>query len=64
MSATLPTVAYPTSLSVEEVAVALNVVPLTVRRLIAAKKLKASRVGRRVIVRPSELDRFLEANPA
>jgi excisionase family DNA binding protein len=48
--------------SVEEVAEYLGVVPLTVRRLIAAKKLKAFHVGRRVVVRAADVDRYLEAN--
>lgn len=55
---------YPRSLSVEETADVLGVVPLTIRRLIKAKKLRASKVGRRVIVRPADLDKYLDANPA
>jgi excisionase family DNA binding protein len=51
-------------LSVEAAAEYLGVVPLTVRRLIAAKKLKASRVGRRVVITPASIAQFLEANPA
>jgi excisionase family DNA binding protein len=47
-------------LSVDEVAEYLGVVPLTVRRLIASKELKASHVGRRVIVTPAALAQFLE----
>ena len=50
--------------SVEEVAEYLGVAPLTVRRLIVAKKLKASHVGRRVVVRFADLEKYLDANPA
>jgi excisionase family DNA binding protein len=50
--------------TVEEVAEYLNVVPLTVRRLIKAKKLKASKVARRVRIRPADLEAYLDANPA
>jgi excisionase family DNA binding protein len=55
---------YPKFLTVEEAATSLRVVPLTVRRLIKAKKLKASKIARRVRIRPSDLDAYLEANPA
>jgi excisionase family DNA binding protein len=51
-------------LSVEAAADYLGVVPLTIRRLIARKKLKALRVGRRVIITPSALAKFLDENPA
>jgi excisionase family DNA binding protein len=51
-------------LSVEAVADYLGVAEITVRRLIARKELKASRIGRRVIVTPAALAKFLEANPA
>lgn len=61
---TAPIVSYPKSLSVEQTADALGVVPLTIRRLIKSKKLKASKVGRRVIVRPADIDKYLDANPA
>ena len=53
---------YPNCLSIEEAAAALNVVPLTVRRLIKSGKLRASKVGRRVIVRPADIDKFLDNN--
>jgi len=42
----------------------LQVVPLTVRRLIKSGKLKASHVGRRIRIRPADLDKYLDANPA
>jgi excisionase family DNA binding protein len=50
--------------SVEQVAEYLGVVPLTVRRLIKARKLRASKVARRVVIRPADLDAYLDANPA
>lgn len=49
-------------LSVEDTAKFLTVVPLTVRRLIAARKLRATRIGRRVVITPANLQKFLEAN--
>lgn len=52
------------SLSVEETADELGVVPLTVRRLIKAKKLKASKVGRRVVVRVADIEKYLADHPA
>jgi excisionase family DNA binding protein len=52
------------SLSVEDTADELGVVPLTVRRLIKAKKLKASKIGRRVVVRIADIESYLDANPA
>jgi excisionase family DNA binding protein len=51
-------------LSVEGAAEYLGVAPLTIRRLIARRKLKASRVGRRVIITPVNLAKYLEENPA
>jgi excisionase family DNA binding protein len=51
-------------LSVEAAAEFLDVVPLTVRRLIKRKKLKASRVGRRVKITPDNLAKYLAENPA
>lgn len=60
----IETIPYPKFLSVKEAATALGVVPLTVRRLIKAKKLKASHVARRVVIRPADLDKYLEENPA
>jgi excisionase family DNA binding protein len=51
-------------LSVEAVAEYLGVAPLTIRRLIASKKLRASHVGRRVVITPKGLEAFLEANEA
>jgi excisionase family DNA binding protein len=53
-----------TCLSVDAVAEYLGVSALTVRRLISAKKLKASRIGRRVIITPAALAKFLEESEA
>ena len=49
-------------LSVEAAAEYLGVSELTVRRLISSKKLKASRIGRRVIITPAALAKLLEEN--
>lgn len=51
-------------LSIEVAAEYLGVAALTVRRLIARKELKASRVGRRVIITPAALAKYLEDHPA
>jgi len=51
-----------TCLSVDAAAEYLGVSALTVRRLISAKKLKASRIGRRVIITPAALAKLLEEN--
>lgn len=48
-------------LDVHSVADTLALSPLTVRRYIACGKLKAIRLGRRVLVEPAELERFLAA---
>jgi excisionase family DNA binding protein len=53
-----------TCLSVDAAAEYLGVSALTVRRLISAKKLKASRIGRRVIITPASLAKFLEESEA
>jgi excisionase family DNA binding protein len=51
-------------LSIAQAAKYLGVQPLTVRRLIARKKLKAFRVGRRVVITPAAIATYLEDNPA
>jgi excisionase family DNA binding protein len=51
-------------LSVDEVAELWRVRPMTVRRLIYGKKLKAVKVGNRVIITRAELARYRDANPA
>ena len=53
-----------TCLSIDAAAEYLGVSALTVRRLISAKKLKASRIGRRVIITPASLAKFLEESEA
>jgi excisionase family DNA binding protein len=53
-----------TCLSVDAAAEYLGVSALTVRRLISAKKLKTSRIGRRVIITPAALAKFLEESEA
>jgi excisionase family DNA binding protein len=48
-------------LDVYSVADTLALSPLTVRRYIARGRLKAIRLGRRVLVEPAELERFVAA---
>jgi excisionase family DNA binding protein len=50
------TIPYPEHLTVAEAAKALRVTPLTIRRMIAAKKLKAKHVGTRIRIKPADLD--------
>jgi excisionase family DNA binding protein len=52
---------YPKHLSVAEVAEAMGVVPLTVKRLIKANKLPAKKFARRVVISPSDLDAYLNS---
>jgi excisionase family DNA binding protein len=52
----------PKCVSVSEAAETLGVVPLTIARLIKAGDLKASHVGRRVVIKVDEIDRFLADN--
>jgi len=48
--------------SIKEVAHRLGVVPVTVERLVAQGKIKASRVGPKLIrIHQSELDRYVES---
>ena len=48
--------------SIEEVAHRLGVVPATVERLVNKGKIKASRVGKKLIrIHPSDLDRYVES---
>jgi excisionase family DNA binding protein len=47
---------YPEHLTVKEAAKALRVAPLTIRRLIKAKKLKAKHVGTRLRINPADLE--------
>jgi excisionase family DNA binding protein len=66
MSKALPANPMPASgrgcMSIDAVAEYLGVVPMTVRRLIDAKKLRASHVGRRVIIRAADVEKYLDAN--
>lgn len=48
-------------MNVKQAAEALSISPWTVRRFIAIGKLKAVRIGRRVLLEPSELSRLVEA---
>lgn len=48
-------------LTIDQVATELQLHPDTVRRYIREKKLKPTRVGGRLRIRRSELDRFLQA---
>ena len=48
--------------SIKEVAHRLDVVPATVERLVAKGKIKASRVGKKLIrIHQSELDRYVDS---
>jgi excisionase family DNA binding protein len=48
-------------LSVNQAARALSMSPWTVRAYITAGKLRAVRIGRRVLIEPSELERLITA---
>jgi excisionase family DNA binding protein len=52
------------TLSRLEAAAAIGVDVQTIDRLITGKKLRASRIGRRVVVRVVDIERMLDANPA
>lgn len=51
-------------ISVDGAAELLGVTPLTIRRMIKAGKLRASHIGRRVVIRLTDLDRLLNENVA
>lgn len=53
-------------LDIKEAAQALCLSPWTIRRYIADGKLRTVRIGRRVLIEPTELKRIVEAgrNPA
>jgi len=53
MSETIP---YPKHLTVQEAADALRVTPQTIRRMIRAGTLKAKHAGRRLAIKPADLD--------
>ena len=48
-------------LDVKQAANALSMSPWTIRRYITLGKLKAVRIGRRVLIEPRELQRLVEA---
>jgi excisionase family DNA binding protein len=48
--------------SIAEAAEFLGVSELTVRRLIDAKKLKATRVNRRIVITPQAMEAYLAAS--
>jgi excisionase family DNA binding protein len=48
-------------MSIDDVAKYLGVAPLTVSRAIKAKKLRASHVGRRIIIKPADVEKMLTA---
>ena len=52
------------TVSRNEAADALSVDVQTIDRMIAAKKLRASKLGRRVVVRLADIEKMLDANPA
>lgn len=47
-------------LDVKDAAQAVSISPWTIRRYITLGKLKAVRIGRRVLIEPSELERLIE----
>jgi len=53
-----------TAISRSEAADALSVDIQTIDRLITAKKLRASKLGRRVVIRTADIEKLLDANPA
>lgn len=61
----MPAVAtFPKSMSVAEAAEEMGVNPKTISRLIWAKKLKATKMGSRVIVRGVDLQKYCDDHPA
>ncbi len=52
------------TISRAEAAAAIGVDVQTIDRLITGNKLRASRIGRRVVVRVVDIERMLDANPA
>lgn len=48
-------------LNIKDAAQALSMSPWTIRRYITLGKLKAVRIGRRVLIEPRELQRLVEA---
>jgi excisionase family DNA binding protein len=56
-------VADKTFLTVKQAAETSGLGSSTIRLLIHKRKLRAQKVGRRVLIKRSDLERFLEANP-
>jgi excisionase family DNA binding protein len=52
------------ALSIEAAAESIGLSPWTVRKYIADKKIIPTRIGRRVLIEPSEIERLLEAGRA
>jgi excisionase family DNA binding protein len=52
----------PKCASINEAADLVGVAPLTITRLIKASKLRASHVGRRVVIKLADRDRYLADN--
>jgi excisionase family DNA binding protein len=50
------------AISREQAATALSVDVQTIDRMIAANKLRASKLGRRVVIRVADIERMLDAN--
>jgi excisionase family DNA binding protein len=50
------------AISIAQAAEAVGVVPLTITRLIKSGKLRASRVGRRVVIKLVDIDKYLADN--
>lgn len=49
------------TLSIEEAAHAIGLSPWTIRKYVALGKLKATHIGRRVLIEPCELRRLIDA---
>jgi len=63
MSAVITTKPIPSKcFSVDGFAEYLGVVPLTVRREIKAGRLRATHIGRRVVITPANAEAYLKAN--
>lgn len=54
----------PLGLDVKTVAASLGLHPITVRRMIKARTLRAVRIGRRVVIPAAALEELLENNTA
>jgi excisionase family DNA binding protein len=52
---------YPLALGVREAANLLGISPWTVRKYVRHRRIQAVRIGRRVLIEPSELRRIIES---